>query len=62
MEASQLNWITNFIWDIADDVLRDVRPEQVPGRHPANVASIVRSLTAQSVEVLLGESSWGRLA
>lgn len=24
MEASQLNWITNFIWSIADDVLRDL--------------------------------------
>ncbi|RME66854.1 MAG: SAM-dependent DNA methyltransferase [Verrucomicrobia bacterium] len=24
MESSQLNWITNFIWSIADDVLRDL--------------------------------------
>jgi type I restriction enzyme M protein len=24
MEPTQLNWITNFIWGIADDVLRDV--------------------------------------
>jgi type I restriction enzyme M protein len=24
MEATQLNWITNFIWGIADDVLRDL--------------------------------------
>ncbi len=24
METTQLNWITNFIWGIADDVLRDV--------------------------------------
>jgi type I restriction enzyme M protein len=24
MDPSQLNWITNFIWNIADDVLRDV--------------------------------------
>jgi type I restriction enzyme M protein len=24
MESSQLNWITNFIWGIADDVLRDL--------------------------------------
>ncbi len=24
MEQSQLNWIANFIWGIADDVLRDV--------------------------------------
>ena len=24
MEQTQLNWITNFIWGIADDVLRDV--------------------------------------
>lgn len=24
MEPSQLNWITNFIWSIADDVLRDL--------------------------------------
>ena len=24
MEQSQLSWITNFIWGIADDVLRDL--------------------------------------
>lgn len=24
MQNGQLNWITNFIWNIADDVLRDV--------------------------------------
>ena len=24
MEEQQLNWIANFIWVIADDVLRDV--------------------------------------
>jgi len=24
MESTQLNWLTNFIWNIADDVLRDV--------------------------------------
>ncbi len=24
MEGSQLNWIANFIWGIADDVLRDL--------------------------------------
>ena len=24
MEQNQLNWIANFIWGIADDVLRDV--------------------------------------
>lgn len=24
MDSSQLNWLTNFIWNIADDVLRDV--------------------------------------
>src|SRR4051812_22612430 len=24
MDPSQLNWLTNFIWNIADDVLRDV--------------------------------------
>src|SRR5213082_3400203 len=24
MEAAQLNWIANFIWGIADDVLRDL--------------------------------------
>ena len=24
MDQSQLNWITDFIWNIADDVLRDV--------------------------------------
>ena len=24
MDTTQLNWITNFIWGIADDTLRDV--------------------------------------
>jgi type I restriction enzyme M protein len=24
MDQSQLNWLTNFIWGIADDVLRDL--------------------------------------
>lgn len=24
MDQGQLSWITNFIWDIADDVLRDI--------------------------------------
>ena len=24
MDQSQLNWLTGFIWNIADDVLRDV--------------------------------------
>jgi len=24
MEEQQLNWIANFIWGIADDVLRDI--------------------------------------
>src|ERR1043165_661524 len=24
MDSSQLNWLTNFIWNIADDLLRDV--------------------------------------
>ena len=24
MESMQLNWIVNFIWGIADDVLRDL--------------------------------------
>ena len=24
MEGSRLNWIANFIWGIADDVLRDL--------------------------------------
>jgi len=24
MDPAQLNWLTNFIWNIADDVLRDV--------------------------------------
>ncbi|MGA2957541.1 MAG: hypothetical protein ABSF48_17690 [Thermodesulfobacteriota bacterium] len=24
MEPSQLNWVANFIWGIADDVLRDL--------------------------------------
>jgi type I restriction enzyme M protein len=24
MEQGQLNWVANFIWGIADDVLRDL--------------------------------------
>lgn len=24
MDQSQLSWLTNFIWNVADDVLRDV--------------------------------------
>ncbi len=24
MDQAQLNWLTNFIWNIADDVLRDI--------------------------------------
>ncbi len=24
MDQARLNWLTNFIWNIADDVLRDV--------------------------------------
>ena len=24
MDQAQLNWLTNFLWNIADDVLRDV--------------------------------------
>ena len=24
MDSSQLNWVTNYIWGIADDVLRDL--------------------------------------
>jgi len=30
MDNGQLNWIANFIWGIADDVLRDV---YVRGKH-----------------------------
>ena len=29
MENGQLNWIANFIWGIADDVLRDVHQQNV---------------------------------
>lgn len=29
MDQAQLNWLTNFIWNIADDVLRDVYPCRV---------------------------------
>lgn len=32
MEQGQLNWIANFIWDIADDVLRDL---YVRGKYPS---------------------------
>ena len=32
MSSGDLNWITNFIWGIADDVLRDLF-EPVPSQH-----------------------------
>lgn len=27
MDSAQLNWLTNFIWNIADDVLRSAYPD-----------------------------------
>jgi type I restriction-modification system DNA methylase subunit len=33
MSNAHLNWITNFIWSIADDVLRDLYVRgKIPGR------------------------------
>ena len=32
MDQSQLSWITNFIWSIADDVLRALAAAEPPGR------------------------------
>ncbi len=37
MNNSDLNWIANYIWGIADDILRDLYvPRQVPGRDPSH--------------------------
>ena len=45
MESTQLNWIANFIWGIADDVLRD---SCVRGKY----RDIIRPMTVSRHEVL----------
>lgn len=39
MQQEQLSWITNFIWGIADDVLRD--SEQIPLLEAGGMAAFI---------------------
>ena len=55
MEPSQLNWISNFIWGIADDVLRDL---YVRGKYrdvilPMTVLRRIDSLLESSKQAVL---------
>ena len=45
MEQGQLNWIANFIWGIADDVLRDL---YVRGKY--RIAALGRDLDVRQVD------------
>jgi len=51
MDQAQLNWLTNFIWNIADDVLRDVyvrgkyRDVILPMRSPRRSLKIMPTRT-----------------
>ena len=52
MEGSRLNWIANFIWSLADDVLRDL---YVRGKYrdvilPMTVLLLLDSLLGTKVE------------
>ena len=50
MDQSQLNWLTNFIWGIADDVLRDVEVDGALARHPVDhAADLAHHLRADAV-------------
>lgn len=40
MEQSQLNWITGYIWGIADDVLRDT--ERIPLLEECGIEAFLR--------------------
>ena len=42
MEQGQLNWVANFIWGIADDVLRDL---YVRGKYPDVILPMTVSAT-----------------
>lgn len=57
MDQAQLNWLTNFIWNIADDVLRDVyQPPQL--RTLAEISANILALE-QETEGLLSEITGG---
>lgn len=47
MEQSKLNWITSYIWGIADDVLRNL---YVRGKYHADILAV-----DNETEGLLGE-------
>ena len=51
MDQSQLSWLTNFIWNIADDVLRDV---YVRGKYRDVILAL-----EQETEGLLSEITQG---
>jgi len=53
MEKAQLNWIANFIWGIANDVLRDLA-DVVTGK--LDVRAAARLLDAAEEPELLDES------
>lgn len=40
MDQAQLNWLTNFIWNIADDVLRDFG--QIPLLESGDIEAFLR--------------------
>jgi hypothetical protein len=57
MDQSQLNWLTNFIWNIADDVLRDV---YVRGKYRDVILPMIvlRRLDAVHQPVTARHSRW----
>lgn len=55
MDANQLNWIANFVWSIADDVLRDL---YVRGKYrdvilPITVLRLLDSLLEPTKQAVL---------
>lgn len=44
MNVGHLNWITNFIWEVADDVLRDL---YVRGKYRGVVLPMTDGLLAE---------------
>jgi len=58
MDSSQLSWITNFIWGIADDVLRNL---YVRGKYRDVILpmTVLRRFNAVPFAATLGVSSSG---
>jgi len=61
MKENELNWITNFIWGIADDVLRDVNVDRVekPVRQGAGSTQPVQGIAACQRNELLADLDLG---